>query len=267
MIKPFKNYFKLDTDQLNDLFNLISEDGNKEIKFEHFEELIYILDDNSKLKKNEKNENNENLLLNLEKEEKKEIIFLNLDQMKFLENNYLSVLEIFNKEQLFYYFKNACIYFDENLMDKIMIKIKKADLCEAKEFLKNFKIDEKLPEFNMPSLSNIFEMPLLDKSTFLLKSIKIGFTKFFNFFNKFGFEKNHQNFYYKLILNFQDDLFHRFERISEIFQEYENYYKIMKSNLNNLENIKRISKKQEDYLIQENLNLKSTIGILKRKSN
>ena len=259
MIKPFINYFNLDTHQLNDLFNLISEDGNKEINFGHFEELIYVLDD-SKINKNDDFLDLENL-----EKEKKDFIILNHDQMKFLKINYVEILEIQNKENLFYFFKNACIFFEENLIESIMLKIKQVDLTEKEKFLDFFKLDENIPEFNMPSLTNIFEMPLYDKSIFLLKSIKIGYTKFFNFFNKFDFERKNKNLYYKLILNFQDDLFYRFERLSEIFQEYENYNKIMKSNLKDLKDDKIVQKKQEEILFQENLNLKATIGYFKKR--
>lgn len=48
MIKPFQAYFNITANQINELYNYLTDDGNKIIKFSDFQDLVYFLEENKR---------------------------------------------------------------------------------------------------------------------------------------------------------------------------------------------------------------------------
>ena len=48
MIKPFQAYFSITANQINELYNYLTDDGNKIIRFSDFQDLVHFLEENKR---------------------------------------------------------------------------------------------------------------------------------------------------------------------------------------------------------------------------
>lgn len=83
MIKSFKSYFELSSDQINDLYNYITEDGKKPINFVDFKELVLFLEQDKQ-----------------EKNQKMIEITVTHDQYQFIQDNLYDLVRLRTKEEL-----------------------------------------------------------------------------------------------------------------------------------------------------------------------
>lgn len=106
MIKSFQAYFELTADQINELYNYVTDDGKKRITFTDFKDLIFFLEENRR-----------------NQEQKMIEITVTPNQYVFIEENIVELSSIKDKEAFIDYVRNASPSYErleDNLSDELL---------------------------------------------------------------------------------------------------------------------------------------------------
>lgn len=136
MIHAFQAYFSLTSNQINELYNYLTEDGNKTIRFRDFKELIFFLEENKK-----------------EEETKTIEINLSKNQFNFIKENVIYISKLTNPDDFMLFIESegkekTAIEWDKGLVIDLFNVVVDyfGEKNDHQEFLSYLNIIEKKPK-------------------------------------------------------------------------------------------------------------------------
>ena len=241
----FKQLFNLSNNQINEFFNLLSEEGKKDVIFSDFKDLILLINDNrntflKKIKIKEKfyffiEENFEKLIHQIEFSNFRDFIFKNGFQIK--------------DDKLWKIFQLISNNFSEDniILDKVIF------------FEDNFEIMKNNEKKNISSISNNFEN-IVD---YLKYQFDYFLSKFNNLKNNFNFQN--LNSCEKEFLNFKDNIFIKIKKLEKTNHTIQNTNEFLKNRIREFKIIINQNNINFYQNLKENENLKKSLLNLKNE--
>ena len=243
MMYNFKILFNLNNNQINEFFNLLSEEGKKDVYFSDFKDLVLLINDNK------------NTFLVKIKIKKKFYYFLEKNFEKLTTKFEFSDFRDF-------IFKNGFCVKDDKLFKIFQIIVKNYSVnnvnLEKNFFEKNFEIIEKEKK-NVSCLSNNFEN-IID---YLKYQFDYILSKFNNLKNNFNFEN--LNSCENEFFNFKDNIFLKLKELEKTNKTIEKRNEFLKNRIREFKIIINQSNKNFYQNLKENENLKKSLSNLKNE--
>lgn len=248
-MKVFRHDVTLTPEQLNDLYNYITEDGNRDIDFKMFEEFITCLVNNKKY--------SEDIVPQTSvKQNQFQLIKGLIDQLSKLRE--FEAFKDFILSNLDNY-QNNIFDWTEDLLLELYSQILRYFVTgneETEEFLNMLNVEEVIEEEGRKRATSI---SLNSRYSKLKQALKTKFTKFVSEFEHFKDSEPSSGaskiFYEFIKLN--QDVVTSFEEITDINDQYNSYINILNQNIEELKLIIEKHKIKENELCAENNRLKN----------
>jgi hypothetical protein len=248
-MKIFRHDITLTPEQLNDLYNYITEDGNRDIDFRMFEEFITCLVNNKKY--------SEDIVPQISvKQNQYQLIRGLIGQLSKIKE--FETFRDFILSNLDSY-QNNIFDWSEDLLNDLHAQITRhfhAGDEDTEDFLRLFSVEEAIEDENRKRATSL---SLTSRYSKLKQGLKARFARFVGDFEHFK-DTEPSSGANKIFFDFiklNQETINAFEEITDINDQYNSYINILNQNIEELKLIMEKSKIKENELFAENNRIKN----------